>query len=383
MRKNVNSLNKGKNKMARFGAWLWNLCRICGFVFLALLIIAAFSDRISPLFCVWFAYLGLFFPFILLLNILFALLFITGKKWKTVFLYAAVFLICSSAIKTYLPVHFKDNKVPENTVKFLSYNVRGFDCIKKNLKGKENSTLNYIAEIDADIVCLQEYASIAAGGKFLNDSDIASKLKKLPYRHIEPLNPANKTSTYAVAIFSKFPIRNVERLPKSSRQDEIFAVEVDVNGKTLTIINNHLQSNHLSTEDRTGFYDLTVNPNTEKIESFTHTMFRRLTPAYKKRTVQANMIADYIKTKKPQYLIVCGDFNDTPISYVRRKIKGDLHDAFAETGCGLGITYNMHRFLFRIDHILHSENIKAYNCTVGNQKYSDHYPVWCWMRMSD
>jgi endonuclease/exonuclease/phosphatase family metal-dependent hydrolase len=377
MRKNANSSNKGANKKWCFGAWMWNLCRICGYVFLAILVVSAFSDRVSPLFCAGFAYLGLFFPFILLLNILFAFLFIIGKKWKMTLLYAAVFLICASAIKTYLPAHFKNAEIPENSVKFLTYNVRGFDGIKKNLKGKENSTLNYIAEIDADIVCLQEYASVAAGGKFLNDGDIASKLRKLPHRHIEPLNPANKTSTYAVAIFSKFPILNVERLPQSKRTDEMFAVDLDVNGKTLTIINCHLQSNNLSEEDRTGFYDLTVSPNTEKIESFTHTMFRRLTPAYRKRTEQANMIAEYIKTKKPQYLIVCGDFNDTPISYVRRKIMGDLHDAFVETGCGLGITFNMHRFLFRIDHILHSENIKACNCTVGNQKFSDHYPVWC------
>jgi len=381
MKKNANSSKRVANKKSRFGGWLWNLSKICGYVFLAILVLSAFSDRISPLTLVGFAYLGLFFPFILLINILFALFFIIGKKWKTAFCYIAVFLICSSAIKTYLPVHFKDKKIPENTVKLLTYNVRSFDGITKNLKGKENSTLNYIVEIDPDIVCLQEYASIAKGGRFLSDSDIASKLKKMPYRHIEPLNPSNKTSTYAVAVFSKFPILNVERLPQSKRQDEIFAVELDVNGKRLTVINCHLQSNNLSEEDRTGFYNLTVSPNTEKIESFTNTMFRRLTPAYKKRAVQANLIADYIKSKSPQYLVVCGDFNDTPVSYVRRKIKGNLRDAFVETGFGFGITFNMHRFLFRIDHILHSENIKSYNCEVGNLKFSDHYPVWCRMEL--
>jgi endonuclease/exonuclease/phosphatase family metal-dependent hydrolase len=110
-------------------------------------------------------------------------------------------------------------------------------------------------------------------------------------------------------------------------------------------------------------------------------MTKRLTPAYKARAVQAQILSQTIKENKNPYIIVCGDFNDTPISYARYKIKGNLRDAFVDSGFGLGITYNKYRFLFRIDYILHSSNIKSYNCTVGKLKDSDHYPLWCYLQL--
>ena len=80
------------------------------------------------------------------------------------------------------------------------------------------------------------------------------------------------------------------------------------------------------------------------------------------------------------YIIVCGDFNDTPISYTHRTIAQDLDDAFTQSGRGLGISYNQNRFYFRIDNILTSKNLRAYNCTVDRSiKESDHYPIWCYI----
>ena len=55
-----------------------------------------------------------------------------------------------------------------------------------------------------------------------------------------------------------------------------------------------------------------------------------------------------------------------------------LDDAFTQSGKGLGISYNQNKFYFRIDNILISPNLKAYNCTVDRSiKASDHYPIWC------
>ena len=97
--------------------------------------------------------------------------------------------------------------------------------------------------------------------------------------------------------------------------------------------------------------------------------------AYKKRERQADLIANYIEQQDTNATIVCGDFNDTPISYAYHKIKGDMTDAFANTGLGQGITYHENRFWFRIDFIMHSLAFESYNCTVDKVKYSDHYPV--------
>lgn len=73
-------------------------------------------------------------------------------------------------------------------------------------------------------------------------------------------------------------------------------------------------------------------------------------------------------------------FQRYPISYTHRTIAQDLDDAFTQSGRGLGISYNQNRFYFRIDNILTSKNLRAYNCTVDRSiKESDHYPIWCYI----
>ena len=98
------------------------------------------------------------------------------------------------------------------------------------------------------------------------------------------------------------------------------------------------------------------------------------------RTLRENCDSIY-RIRKFPYLIIMGDFNDTPISYAHRTIQGDLVDAFAESGRGMGVTYNQNFFWFRIDNILHSPNMTAFNCSVDKVSYSDHYPLWCYLRL--
>ncbi|MDR1337398.1 MAG: endonuclease, partial [Tannerella sp.] len=65
-----------------------------------------------------------------------------------------------------------------------------------------------------------------------------------------------------------------------------------------------------------------------------------------------------------------------------RTVRGSLVDSFAESGNGPGVTNNQNFFWFRIDHILHSPNMKSYLTTVDNIRYSDHYPVWSFLEMN-
>ena len=68
--------------------------------------------------------------------------------------------------------------------------------------------------------------------------------------------------------------------------------------------------------------------------------------------------------------------------YTYRTVCGPLGDAYAESGIGPGISYNRSIFRFRIDHILHSADMKAYSATVDTRiRLSDHYPVWCILKL--
>ena len=57
--------------------------------------------------------------------------------------------------------------------------------------------------------------------------------------------------------------------------------------------------------------------------------------------------------------------------------------AYAASGRGVGVTYNENFFWFRIDNILHSANMKPINCTVDKVRYSDHYPLWCYLQLKE
>ncbi len=89
------------------------------------------------------------------------------------------------------------------------------------------------------------------------------------------------------------------------------------------------------------------SPEKEKVKSGAppaHTQAGRKQSAI--RAPQADTIAHEIAASPHPYIIVCGDFNDTPISYTHRTIAQDLDDAFTQSGRGLGISYNQKQILF-------------------------------------
>jgi len=346
------------------------------------LLLSAFSGYVSPYHFVFLSYFGLFFPFILVGNIGVFIVWLLFRQWKQALIHLIAFVICGGAIYTYCPLHTKTGKIPENAIKVLTYNVMRFNNLKKDDSEEPPSKiLRYIQENDADIVCIQEFGASKVNTNFLTEEEIKNAMKKYPYYYAYPLQFPYQNEDYGLAIFSRFPILSIQKVPYESAYNGSFVAELDIRGKRVTLINNHLESNKLSEEERSNYYQLTKDVDTQSLDAFTQMMTKRLTPAFKARAIQAQIISRIIKENKNPYLIVCGDFNDTPISYARYKIKGNLRDAFVDSGFGLGITYNKYRFLFRIDYILHSDNIKSYNCTVGDLKSSDHYPLSCYLEL--
>jgi len=362
--------------------FFWIILQTLNAIVLAGLLLSAFSGYVSPYRSVYLPYFGLFFPFILVGNIGIFIVWLIFKQWKQALIHLAVFLICGGAIYTYCPLHTQTKNIPEDAIKILTYNVMSFNNIKKETQiDPPNKILKYIVENNADIVCIQEFGASKNNPHFLTEDDVKNAMKSYPYHYYHPLQFPYQNQDFYLAFFSRFPILSVKKVPYESAYNGSFVAELDIRGKRVTVINNHLESNKLSEEERNNYYQITREVGAQSLDAFTQMMTKRLTPAFKARAIQAQIIANVIKENKNPYLIVCGDFNDTPISYVRYKIKGNLHDAFVDSGFGLGITYNKYRFLFRIDYILHSDNIKSYNCTVGDLKSSDHYPLSCYLEL--
>ncbi len=345
------------------------------------LFLSAYSDRISPEKTVIFSFLGMGFPFILIINLFFLVWWLIVWNWKRLLTCILSLLLCYGAINAYFPFHFRTKDIPENCIKVLTYNVMAFEHCLPHTEKKPNPIVQFIKDSGADIVCIQEHR-VQKNKQHLTEEMLDNALKNYPYhRFITTENKETGWGIFGLSVYSKFPIKSAQRIPIDSRYNGAFVAEIDVNGKMLTLINCHLETNNLSGEDRKEYYEFTKEFDSKKIDAVAEKTIKKLKPAFKARAVQANVVREVIRQNTNPYIIVCGDFNDTPVSYARRTIKGDLKDAYAETGRGPGITYNRNRFYFRIDYIFHNENIRAYNCTVGDSKESDHYPVWTWLEL--
>ena len=343
-----------------------------------LLIVAAYSDIVSPAVSLIFPYLGLVFPFICLLNISFFIYWLALRQWKFMLIGVVSFFICWNSMRTYFPLHFrKDIVKTEDVIKVLTYNVMAF-ATKDHTAESPNQILQYIADSGADIVCMQEYFAFKSG-KRLTRAKIDEVLNMYPHRKVLDL----QGSGWGVAVYSKFPITGSRLIGYESETNGSSIHELDINGKAVTLVNNHLESFKLTMEDKTRYSDFLKGMGPETFDGLLRgTIQQKLGPAYLIRAKQAEVVAKEIQKAKTDYILVCGDFNDTPISYAHRTIQGPLADAFAESGRGVGVTYNQNYFWFRIDHILHSSNMESFNCTVDKVKYSDHYPVWCYLKLN-
>lgn len=75
-------------------------------------------------------------------------------------------------------------------------------------------------------------------------------------------------------------------------------------------------------------------------------------------------------------VIVCGDFNDTPVSFAfNHIISNDLKDGFRDCGRGYGHSFNGLKRLLRIDFMAYGEYFTGMEYLSPEQAWSDHNPV--------
>lgn len=327
------------------------------------------------------AYLGLGFPIILFINTAYLILWLVSWRWRYALVQFIIIACCWKPISTCFPIHFKTKEIPENSIKILSYNVMGFNWTTGD-KARSNPIFDYVVNSNADIVCFQEFtASTRKGNKSIITLDEVNKIMKdYPYRSVINLGSNKRSHIYGIACYSKFPILNSHKLPIESTYNGSVIHTLDIQGKKVTLVINHLESNRLTSEDRKLYKDFLKTRDRESLDEVAHTLHNRLGAAYKIREDQVNLIRQAMDKQETDATIVCGDFNDAPISYTYHTIKGkDLIDSYANTGFGQGITYHENYFLVRIDFIMHSAAFQSYDCTVDKVKYSDHYPIWTYL----
>lgn len=177
-------------------------------------------------------------------------------------------------------------------------------------------------------------------------------------------------------IFSKFPINSFHVYPLSIPHYNMLSANIQVDSAHKITVNVvHLTSVEFGEKDME--YITTVKEkgidgqNTPASKS----ILRKLKTAFSNRAILANEI-DSLKKQMKNPVIICGDFNDIPSSYVYEKIKGNLADPFTAKGVGFDRTYQHIFPTLRIDQIFYDKHyfkVIGYGRRLVN--LSDHYPV--------
>ena len=347
-----------------------------------IMILTLIGTVLSPEQFILPAYFTLSFPFLVALNIGFVLFWILARKW--LFLISLSLLLFSATeINNTLPIHFgKTEEVKANNpIQILTYNTKISCNLKKHTKQSPNKVIQYILDSNADIVCLQEF-EVSSNEQFITHADMLRIFSKYPYKHIQ-YKFAKRSFTCGIATFSKFPIIKKHKIQYPSYYNISIYSDINIHGKIIRLVNNHLESNRLTEIDKSLPIKLKNDFNSENFTGVTHEFSRKLGIAYKLRARQADIVAQEI-AHSPYSVIACGDFNDVPSSYAYTKLKGDLKDSFSETGSGFGWTYNERIYHFRIDYILYdSYAFTPIFYKMDKVNYSDHYPVQCLINIDD
>ena len=343
-----------------------------------LLIMAYASFHFSPSFIPYIAFAGLAYPFILMLNLLFILLWLLSRMR-----YAMISLIVVIAgwnhIGRLVQLGGKDQPNQTNKpIKIMSYNLQNFLKINtsttKYVTNFENESRirNFIADQDADIVCLQEMLhDRESHGKFL--AEIARELDCPNYHHINYFRKNTKVID-AIATFSRYPIIRKGDLEYEGKSIAIYT-DLVINRDTVRVYNLHLASIHFKQEDYEFWSDITNAEEQEKFTAGTGKILSKMHSAFLKRAGQTDVLLAHFR-ESPFPLIICGDFNDTPSSYAYNRLSRHRRDAFVDSGSGLGVTYAGEFFpAFRIDFILYDPTFRSASFRRHKIPFSDHYPI--------
>ena len=338
-----------------------------------IMLLVGYSDRVYPIDHPTISTIGMTFPFFLLANLLFLFFWLTFK-WKKMWIPIAGFLLAYVPISIYMPFHLKQ-EVPEGSVKIITYNVCGYGGNYKYENGAEK-ILEYLRHEKPDIVCIQEDNDSWRANMFEEYS------KTLPYNDTIVLHNSS-LGLNAIGIHTRYPIIKRERIDYPSKTNGSVAWWLKIGNDTVIVINNHFESCHLNTKDREQYRQILKGEMTrDSVKAESKLLLTKLTEANAKRAKQIDIVCEYVKEHNNYPIIVCGDFNDNPLSYSRYMMSQQLTDCFVKTGKGVGLSYNRKAFWFRIDHIFCSSDIEPFNCIIDSKMdASDHYPVLCWLKI--
>ena len=340
------------------------LARVLMYVAAGLLFLSYFSVLINPKYGWVLAFTGLLFIPLLLLNVLF-LLWGIKRRSATLLIPLVACLPSLLFIGEYVRIGGKQETAAEPSVKVISYNVGRFEPgRRKGLDTRQacmDSVFRFLKGQDADVICLQEF--------YLSDN--SKNIDKLLLKYFPGYSNVHytylgKKSEYGNVTLSRLPLAGKGSVRFDESANLAIYSDLSLGGKTVRVYNCHLQSYNIPL--------LRLVKSLGRDKELLKETGEKMKISALRRPSQVEKILNSFKDC-PYEVMVCGDFNDTPLSYTYYKLSKGRKDSFEEAGRGFAATYSVLWPLLRIDYVLYPSFMKAVSHKSPHKKYSDHYPV--------
>ncbi len=329
-----------------FNAWVV----VFGLISLAVSFIIFTAYRIDPEIYVWHQYPVMFSPFVALFNVALLLFWIIRKKlWAVI---PVVSLVLNyKFIVSIIGLTFSNGELNEfkgNKITVSTFNVNYFSY-KKEVNAPRIAREMY--EKGVDVLTMQEFEPTV----YFNIDELKGEFVNMPYSSINL-----DKDKIGMAIFSKHPIIRSEKLNFNNTGNGALWADIHIHNDTVRFINVHLQT--------TGYYS-----------TYGHgvkSMIKKMEENFRMRAAQVKEVRALIDTTSYP-VILSGDFNDTPHSYVYTTMKGDnFDDSFEKARFQMGGTFFRTLGLLRIDYIFHSRDFKTLTFYKERSDLSDHLPIF-------
>lgn len=303
--------------------------------------------------------LGLLFPLLLVLCLVMAVLWLAVDRR-----YASLPVVMVLVALFFVPRYFNLGSSSHSAATFsiatfnLSNAIAGYDREKLKRETKREKLEDFLHQLrPIDILCVQERGSFAA--------EVLESVFNEHYTHSHKGKGA--------AILSRFPMVDQGMIDFGTVTNSCLWADLQIGDDVVRVYSTHFQSNMITMDTKRILEG--DPPAQQKTGLRLRRVFRNFVANHIKRLDQGKLVKQHI-ANSPYPVLLCGDFNDVPMSRLYQTFSDILSDSFIVKGSGLSTTFAGHIPFLRIDYVWLSATLEAHSHhVVKGSGFSDHHPV--------